>query len=117
MSDIDFTAKAAMADRMIKRWGRTDAILNKRVTPTDYKDDVSWDAHGCTAVMIDYEAEDIDGKVVLATDMNAFVSVVDLTAVPKPQDEFIFNGSPYLIIRVKALAPAGQVVFYDLQVR
>ena len=68
------------------------------------------------AVVFDYDQKMIDGSLIQSGDKQAFVSVVGLT-VPRTSDAFWWVGKIYTIIMVKALAPAGVPVLYELQIR
>lgn len=70
----------------------------------------------CISVVLPVDQKLVDGTTVLATDETAYLSAVGVTE-PRASDRLKVNGKIYTVIRCKNLAPAGQAVLYELQVR
>ena len=69
--------------------------------------------------MLDYEASEIDGSRVLATDKKVILAVGSLTITPALDDKLVeADGTVYRIIPpLKPLSPAGTVVLFEIQCR
>lgn len=76
------------------------------------------ESQSVTAAIFDYPQKFIDGTLILTGDKRALVSAVGLTVEPKPGHTFTDAAAvAYQVINAKALAPAGTVVLWTLQVR
>jgi hypothetical protein len=117
----DYARAKATADRLIEKFGQLGAIRRTGAgtgpeydpTPgatTDYP---------ARFAMLDYEASEIDGTRVLATDKKAILAVGSLTITVALDDKLVeADGTVYKIIPpLKPLSPAGTVVMYEIQCR
>jgi hypothetical protein len=110
---------AADANALIVEFGASASLA--RVTPGVYDP-----ATGTTtptevvqpvrAVVFDYDRKAIDGTLILQGDKQAYMSAVGVTP-PAAGDVLTWQGSPYNVIAVKPLAPAGVDTLHELQVR
>ncbi len=121
MTAYDYARAKATADRLIEKFGQLGAIRRTGAgtgpeydpTPgatTDYP---------ARFAMLDYEASEIDGTRVLATDKKAILAVGSLTITVALDDKLVeADGTVYKIIPpLKPLSPAGTVVMYEIQCR
>lgn len=117
MASFDYTRTRATAERLIARFGQTGAIrrtvsdgdvFNPSQTTTDY---------AATLVVLDFAKKDIDGTLILQTDQLVYVSTASLAISPEVTDRLVVGGAVLTIVNAKPLAPAGTVVFWELQVR
>ena len=121
MTAYDYARAKATADRLIEKFGQLGAIRRTGAgtgpeydpTPgatTDYP---------ARFAMLDYEASEIDGTRVLATDKKALLAVGSLTISPALEDKLVeADGTVYRIVPpLKPLSPAGTVVMFEVQCR
>jgi hypothetical protein len=71
----------------------------------------------CTGAVFDFPTREINGTQILQGDKKVLLSAQGLAVVPQMSDALIIDGLQHAIVNVKALAPAGTVVLYTLQVR
>ena len=119
MTAFDYSRPKATADRLIERYGQT-GILRRRTTTGPEYDPTEGDPddHACRFVVADYEASEIDGTRVLATDKKALLAKGSLTIEPSLSDLLVeSDASVYKIVGIKPLKPGSSVVMYELQVR
>ena len=110
------------ASRLIKKHGREIAILRAGTGVSDGAGntipgaDVS---HTALAVSATYaiELQLIAGGLLGAGDQRVLVSVDGLAITPTTDDKALIDGVEYRIVRVSPFAPAGAVIFWELQVR
>lgn len=114
---FDYTRTRATAERLIARFGQTGTLrrtvsdddpFNPTQTTTDYP---------CTFAVLDYEKRDVDGTLIKQTDQMAYVSTAGLSIAPETTDRLVIGGTPFTVVNVKPLSPAGTVVYFELQVR
>jgi hypothetical protein len=117
---MDYASLALTADDLIGEFGSTGTLT--RVTPGDYDPDTATATPASTttqsikAVVIDYEHKYVDGTLIKTGDKQCFVSAKDITA-PAQGDRLTWFGIDYQLVSVTPLAPAGTVLFYELQAR
>lgn len=69
-----------------------------------------------TAVVLPVADRLIDGTLIQAGDQIAYLSALGITE-PKVGSVLAWRGKSYTTVKAKALAPAGEAVLYELQVR
>lgn len=116
---FNYTATAATADRLLKRFGASAQVT--RNTPGAYDPvtgtvSVTTTTQTVTAAVFDYDQSYIDGTRIQQGDRRAFVSAVGIWA-PKQGDVLAWDGADLAVIAVKPLKPAGLAVLFELQVR
>lgn len=116
---FNYTATAATADRLLKRFGASAQVT--RSTPGAYDPatgsvSVTTTTQSVTAAVFDYDHSYIDGTRIQQGDRRAFVSAVGVWA-PKQGDVLAWAGAELAVVAAKPLAPAGLAVLYELQVR
>ena len=121
MSAYDYSRAVATANRLLTRFGQLGAI-RRTGAPTGPAYDPTPGAvvdHPARFAMLDYEASEIDGTRVLATDKKALLAVGSLTITVALDDKLVeADGTVYKIIPpLKPLSPAGTVVMYEIQCR
>lgn len=67
-------------------------------------------------VVFDYDARRIDGTQVAVGDKQLILSSIGITA-PQVGDEVTVGSTVYTITAIKPLAPAGEVVIYEANLR
>lgn len=121
MSTFDYRRPLATANRLIERFGQIGAI-RRTGAPTGPTYDPTPGAdvdHPARFVMIEFDAREIDGSRILATDKKALLSPGSLTIVPAITDRLVeANGTVWNIIPpVQPLRPAETTLLYTLQCR
>ena len=115
---MDYAAKAAAADRMIRAYGAAGVLVSTAAvydsatgttTATETRQDVQM-------VAFAYPQKFVDGTLVRQGDLQAFVSAVGITA-PKPGDGIEWGGVARVVVTVKPLAPALLAVLFECQLR
>ena len=127
MSTYDYARAKASADRIIERFGAPAALLRPTSTGPVYDPTPGAPIeHPCVAAVIDFTDSEIfdNGGRVLSTDKHVILAKGALAIDPTPSDklrvgdvEFWIIGGPPAGRGIKTIAPAGVVVFYDLQCR
>jgi hypothetical protein len=118
---------AATAQEMLGEFGQP-ATLTRHASGYDpatsqtTAGDVSLDVSATGAgVTLDYRAAEIDGTLVLAGDVRLYLSARAQGGVPMPApipgDTVSVAGKTWRVVRASALAPAGQAVLHDVQLR
>tara|TARA_R110002051_G_scaffold230715_1_gene292710 strand:+ start:755 stop:1123 length:369 start_codon:yes stop_codon:yes gene_type:complete len=118
---FNYARPKATADRLLTRFGQLGAV-RRPGTPTgpDYDPTPGVDVdHAARFAVLDYEASEIDGSRVLATDKKVILAVGSLTITPALDDKLVeADGTVYRIIPpLKPLSPAGTVVLFEIQCR
>lgn len=119
MSAFDYGRAQNTADRMLTRFGQTVRILRPvKSSGEDYDPTIGtptrYDAAG--AVMT-YRNAEIDGTRVLAGDKKVLVSAKGLGITPATSDKLSIGGVSHAIVDVMPFAPAGTVVYFEIQAR
>ncbi|MQW06581.1 hypothetical protein GHK45_23500 [Sinorhizobium meliloti] len=98
MATFDYADMQATAHELIEEFGQAGAV--KRVTPPDpvYGGEPVVTLYPATLVPMAYEARYIDGTVILAGDMQIYISAVGLSIEPTVGDVVTANGADYAII-------------------
>lgn len=120
----DYTKTAARADQSLRRKG--GIVVLRQVVTGEYDPDLgaapntATDFEG-TGVKINYEAENIDGTLILAGDHKLLLSPLQRNGLPMPQptvaDLVLFGGASFTIKAVETTAPVDVAVLHTLQLR
>lgn len=88
----------ATAQRLIAKFGQQGTVT--RETPPDPNEggDPVETAHPAKLVPMQYKANEIDGSVIEAGDVQIYVSSVGLPIIPGPGDYATVNGKTYRVI-------------------
>lgn len=114
----DYLEDRADADELIDEFGQDGFLRRRTTTGPDYDPQEGEPVdHPVVFAVLDYTKGEIDGTRILATDKKVYLAVRDLAVTPGLDDLLVVGGIPHSIIQVKPLAPAGTVVFWELQVR
>lgn len=119
MTAFDYGRTKATADRLIERFGQSGFLRRRTTTGPEY-DPTDGDPadHACRFAVTDYEASEIDGSRVLATDKKALLAKGSLSIEPALSDLLVeSDGAVYKIVAVKSLKPGSTVVLWELQCR
>lgn len=119
MTAFDYAKTAQTALRLIERCGQTGAVRVKgstgpahNPTPTPPTD------HPARFVIVEFDAKDVDGTRVLATDKKALVAAAGLAVEPTPAHLLLeADSKSFTIVAVETLKPATTPVVYTCQVR
>ena len=120
MSDPIYARFAATADRLLRAKGQPMTLIKREpgaYDPTTASGTVSEVLHACTGVELDYPAGAIDGTLVIRGDRRVLLSPVGLAASPQTEDSMTIGASHRKIMSARKVAPAGDVVLWELQVR
>lgn len=120
MIAFDYTRTLATANRLIERFGQLGAV-RRPGTPTG----PSYDPTPGTPtddparfVITAYEARDVDGTRILATDKKALVAPGSLPSAPALSDKLVeADGTEWHIVGVETLRPAETTLLYTCQLR
>ena len=98
MATFDYAEMQAVADELITEFGQQGTVT--RITPPDPVEggDGAETAYPATLVPMKYQAREIDGTVILAGDIQIYISSVGLPITPRPGDLPAVNGQTYRII-------------------
>lgn len=129
---LNYTRFRALAERLIEENGRTIQLVRKdQGNPVDSDkpwrestgaDDITFDVIG---VFIDFEADDVDGTLVLRTDKRVLIADKSVTEEGgsaanlniEDYNSIIDGGTRYAIVKPTVIEPGNQRIMYDLQVR
>lgn len=118
MTGFNYARARATAERLIKRFGARGSVLKKVASGTAYDPSMTIQEHGAFFAVMSYENRQIDGTRILATDKLIYLSTeglaIDVTAADQLRDA---GGAVYSVIKATPLAPAGVVVFWEVQGR
>lgn len=115
---MDYAAKAAAADRMIRAYGAAGVLTSVaaaydpaagQTTTTETTQDVQM-------VAFPYPQRFVDGTVIRTGDLQAYISAVGVTA-PRPGDRVTWGETQYQVVSAKPLAPALVAVLHEAQLR
>jgi len=118
---FDYQRMAQTAKRLLTKFG-APAVLSRDGGTGVYDPSTgqvvgggtqTWD---CTAAVLAYHAQDIDGTLIQAGDSRVLIAP-DIATVPETGDVVNVAGRTLTAIRVAVTAPAGIVVLYDVQAR
>jgi hypothetical protein len=115
---FDYSRPTATANRLISRFGQAGYLRRTATSGTAYNPTQGSNTdHLVTFAVIEYEAREIDGARILATDKKVFLAKQSLAIEPLTSDKLLVGGVVHSIMDVKPLSPSGAVVLYELQVR
>lgn len=118
MAGFDYGRSAAQANRMIARFGQPAVLERPTKSGPAYNPTIGTPGeHAVTVVVTGYDAKDIDGTRILATDKKVLLAKGNMTITPTLSDLLKIGGEPHRIIDIRTLAPGGQVVLWTLQCR
>lgn len=113
---------AATAKRMLSASGAACTITRQGQGQGSYNpatgtfDPAPADVQTGQAVVLPYPQKLIDGTTVMQGDQQAYVAP-GLDWAPRATDVLTWQGVDYTVVSVKNLAPAGESVLFELQVR
>ncbi|KAB8066266.1 hypothetical protein [Janthinobacterium violaceinigrum] len=121
---IDYAKTAARADASLRRKG--GIVVLRQVVTGEYDPGLgtapstATDFEG-TGVMINYEAENIDGTLIQAGDQQLLLSPLQRNGAPMPAptaaDLVLFGGASFTVKAVETTAPVDVAVLHTLQLR
>ena len=129
---LDYTRFRALAERLIEENGRTISLVRKdQGNPVDSDKpwrgstgaaDITFDVIG---VFIDFEADEVDGTLVLRTDKRVLIADKSVTEEGgsatnlniEEYSDIIDGGTRYAIVKPSVIEPGNERIMYDLQVR
>lgn len=116
---INYAALAATAERLIRENGTTATLVTPGAATGD-----AWAPTGGAAtetvvrvVFEEYRDAERDGTLVQMGDRKAMVSTQGLSAAPTVRDRLKVGPDLYEVVNVMQAAPAGDALYYTLQVR
>lgn len=118
MTGFDYSRSEATAQRLIKRFGRDVSLI----IATDIGGD-PWNAIQTTkaqtlkAVSMGYSNNEIDGTLILKTDIRLIISTEGADIAPTIDHKVNIDGVEHSIVSVMPLSPAGRVVYWKAQLR
>lgn len=118
---FDYQRMAQTAKRLLTKFGATavlsrdggDGTYNPATGQVEGGGTQTWD---CTAAVLAYRAQDIDGTLIQAGDSRVLIAP-DIATVPETGDVLNAAGRRLTVIRVSVTAPAGTVVLFEVQAR
>lgn len=118
---FDYERAASTALSLITRFGQA-ATINR----DSFSGGNAWDkSSGSTTTadttvrcaVVDYADNEIDGTLIKRNDKRVYVAASGLAITLALSDRITIGGVSHAIIGMKTLAPAGIVIFYELQAR
>lgn len=98
MATFDYAEMQAVAEELITEFGQQGTVTRiGAVDPIEGGDPVET-AYAAKLVPMTYQAREIDGTVILAGDVQLYISAVGLAITPQPNDTAAVNGKTYRII-------------------
>lgn len=118
MSTYNYARARATAERLLARFGQTGAIRRAGAATGD-----PWNPtpgantdYPAQIVVTGYDAREIDGTRIQATDKKALVGGVEID--PATSDDLVeADGTVWEIVAVERLKPAETTVLHTLQIR
>jgi len=114
---FDYPRTAATALRLLQRFGAVATLKRSSVAAYDPSTGTAAETPtslSTTACVFDYPQKYVDGTLILVGDKQAYLSAEQL---PKQGDVLAWQSVDYTVITVKAIAPAGVAVLYEVQLR
>lgn len=118
----DYAKTAASALKLIDRFGAPCVLTRQGQGQGDYNpstgtyDPAPDETQDAFAAVFPYPQKLIDGTTVMQGDQQVYVAA-NLTWAPRATDVLTWQGVDYTVVSVKNLAPAGESVLFELQVR
>jgi hypothetical protein len=111
-----------IASRLIKKHGQAAVIMRPGEEVQDEYGGISRGpdtSHPVTILSATYaiELQLVAGGLIGVGDQRIFVAADGLSIEPATSDKLQIDGIEYRTIRVSPLAPAGDVIFWEMQVR
>lgn len=116
---FDYAKLARTVLRVLRKFGAETTLTNPGSATYDdaaASTTATPSATTVQAAVFPYEDRYVDGTLILATDLQAFVATPGV-AEPKPGHVLAWQGRNLSVIKTKNLGPAGVFVLYELQVR
>jgi hypothetical protein len=116
---FDYDEAKADADELIEEFGQAGKLrVPKSSGPPHKPTPLPPDEHDAIFAVLEYEAKDIDGTRILATDKYVILAVGTLPVEPATSHLLVeASGKTLKIIALAPLEPAGVAVFYGVQAR
>lgn len=115
-----------LAQRLIKKNGRSVTFRSKSTTPSDPLEPwlgfgADTDTTGVPAVFVDYKSNEIDGSIVQTGDKVCLIAALDLGATirPKTKDIIVDGTTNWNVVNVETVQPGNvaETILHKLQVR
>lgn len=117
MTSFQYPATAATAARLLERFGAAATLKRQSGTtydPTTGTSTQTYTSYATTAAVFNYAQKYIDGTLIQAGDKQAYCAPA---VTPEQGDRFTWDVADYTVVDVKAVAPAGVPVLYEVQLR
>lgn len=113
----NYAEDAADAAELIEEFGQPGFLRRYAASGSKFDPTMTPNDMPVFLVALDYKRSEIDGTRILATDRKVYLSTDGLTVEPELSDRMVIGGSECEIVSISPLAPAGVVVFYEIQAR
>jgi hypothetical protein len=121
MTAFDYARPLATANRLIERYGQLGAVRveGEASGPSYDPEPGEPEDHPARFVMIEFDAGEIDGTRILATDKKALLAPGSLAITPSTDHHLVeADGTVWNIVPpVQTLRPAETTLLFTLQVR
>lgn len=114
---FDYARARATAERLIANFGQSATLTKTANTSTAYNPTRTATGYTCIAAVLDFRNSEIDGTLIKQGDKKAYVSTRGLAVSPAVHDTLTIGGEVHAILTVTPLAPAGTVVYWEVQAR
>ena len=121
---VDYVSLASTALRLITANGRTVTFTVKTTTPADTNKpwrgtaasgDTTFDA---VSVIVPFENDDVDGKLVRRGDSRLFVAANSVTGQDMESVDTVTDRDElWKVIKVNDISPGNTLVLYEIQLR
>jgi hypothetical protein len=114
---FDYARAQATAERLIANFGQAATLTKTANTSTAYNPTRTATPYACTVAVLDFRNSEIDGTLIKQGDKKVYVSTRGLAVVPAVHDTITIANEVHAILAVMPLAPAGTVVYWEVQAR
>lgn len=122
---IDYAALAAKAKALVEANGRSVTLRKRSRTPADGAKpwrgtSTQTDTSVVTAVVVPFEASDVDGEIIRREDMMAIIAATSNNVDGEEIEDYdsLLDGSTlYKIVNAKLYEPGSQRLAYFVQLR
>lgn len=118
MTAYDYSRPQATAERLLTRFGRAGIIRRQGVIGgTPYSPVLGPVDYACTAAVMKFSTNEVDGTRIRADDLKVMVAAAGLAITPGTADKLVLGSDVYSIVNAMPLKPADVVVYHQLQCR
>ena len=100
MATFDYSEMQDVADELITEFGTAGNVIAMSIPDPVEGGEPTPTPHACRAVVMKYDARYVDGTVILANDVQIYISAINLTVEPKVGMYVDVGGTRYIIVNI-----------------